>query len=71
MDTNKFVKAIQLLIKEEVKKEVAKQKKAIKESLLKELNTSKQSVSNKLPDEARGFTPPKKEVLKIISFLTY
>lgn len=64
MDTNKFVKAIQLLIKEEVKKEVAKQKKAIKESLLKELNTSKQSVSNKLPDEARGFTPPKKEVFK-------
>ena len=47
MDTNKFVKAIKLLIKEEVKKQVAKQTMAIKESLLKEAITPKQAISRK------------------------
>lgn len=37
MDTNKLFKAIQIIVQEEVKKEVAKQQKAIRESILKEM----------------------------------
>ncbi len=51
MDTNKFVKALKLLIKEEVRKEVNKQKLAIKESVIKEMSTPKQTPKkNKKPN---------------------
>ena len=39
MDTNKFVKALKLLIKEEVRREVEKQKTTIRESVIKEMST--------------------------------
>ena len=38
MDTNKFVKAIRTLIKEEVRKQVAKEKLAIRESIIQEMS---------------------------------
>jgi hypothetical protein len=40
MDTSKLVKAIQLIVKEEVKKEMAKKEKAIRESILKEMKST-------------------------------
>lgn len=39
MDTNKLFKAIQIIVQEEVKKEVAKREKAIRESILKEIKS--------------------------------
>ena len=45
MDTNKLFKAIQIIVQEEVKKEVAKREKAIRESILKEMKLA----SNKKP----------------------
>lgn len=44
MDTKKLIKAIQLIIKEEVKKEVAKSEKSIRESVLKEMKQSQPMV---------------------------
>ena len=44
MDTKKLIKAIQLIIKEEVKKEVAKKEKALRKSILKELKESQPQV---------------------------
>jgi|SRR5210317_121468 hypothetical protein len=44
MDTKKLIKAIQLIIKEEVKKEVAKSEKSIRESILKEMKQSQPMV---------------------------
>jgi hypothetical protein len=41
MDTTKLVKAIQIIVKEEVKKEMAKREKVIRESILKEVKKSK------------------------------
>ena len=41
MDTNKLFKAIQIIVQEEVKKEVARREKAIRESILKEMKQSK------------------------------
>ena len=41
MDTNKLFKAIQIIVQEEVKKEMAKREKAIRESILKEIKQSK------------------------------
>jgi hypothetical protein len=40
MDTNKLFKAIQIIVQEEVKKEVAKREKAIRESILKEIKSN-------------------------------
>jgi len=45
MDTTKLFKAIQIIVKEEVKKEMAKREKAIRESILKEMKIA----SNKKP----------------------
>ena len=49
MDTKKLIKAIQLIIKEEVKKEVAKKEKALRKSILKELKESQPKVVEKDP----------------------
>ena len=49
MDTKKLIKAIQLIIKEEVKKEVAKREKVIRESILKEVKQSQPKVVEKDP----------------------
>lgn len=49
MDTKKLIKAIQLIIKEEVKKEVAKKEKVIRESILKEMKKSQPKVVEKDP----------------------
>ncbi len=50
MDTNKFVKAIRLLIKEEVKKQVAKEKLAIRESIIQEMSTPQPTKKVKKPN---------------------
>ena len=49
MDTKKLIKAIQLIVKEEVKKEVAKKEKSIRESILKEVKQSQPKVVEKDP----------------------
>ena len=49
MDTNKFVKALKLLIIEEVRKEVEKQKTTIRESVIKEMSTPQTKTQNKKP----------------------
>ncbi len=49
MDTNKFVKAIQTLIKEEVRKQVASEKLAIRESIIQEMNTPQPTKKVKKP----------------------
>lgn len=49
MDTKKLIKAIQLIIKEEVKKEVAKKEKALRKSILKELKESQPQVVERDP----------------------
>ena len=49
MDTNKFVKALKLLIKEEVRKEVEKQKTTIRESVIKEMSTPQTKTQSKKP----------------------
>ena len=50
MDTNKFVKAIQTLIKEEVRKQVAKEKLAIRESIIQEMSTPQPKKKVKKPN---------------------
>ena len=50
MDTNKFVKALKVLIKEEVRKEVNKQKLAIRESIIQEMNTPQPTKKAKTPN---------------------
>ena len=50
MDTNKFVKAIQTLIKEEVRKQVAKEKLAIRESIIQEMNKPQPTKKAKKPN---------------------
>ena len=49
MDTKKLIKAIQLIIKEEVRKEVAKEKKALRKSLMNEIKKSQPKVVEKDP----------------------
>lgn len=49
MDTKKLIKAIQLIIKEEVKREVAKKEKALRKSILKELKESQPQVVERDP----------------------
>ena len=61
MDTKKLIKAIQLIIKEEVKKEVAKREKAIRESILKEVKQSQPKVVEKDPLDVDHIFENKKE----------
>ena len=49
MDTKKLIKAIQLIIKEEVKKEVAKKEKALRKSIMNEMKQSQPKVVEKDP----------------------
>jgi hypothetical protein len=49
MDTKKLIKAIQLIIKEEVKKEVAKKEKALRKSLMNEMKQSQPQVVERDP----------------------
>ena len=49
MDTNKFVKRVKLLIKEEVRREVEKQKTTIRESVIKEMSTPQTKTQSKKP----------------------
>jgi hypothetical protein len=49
MDTKKLIKAIQLIIKEEVKKEVSKREKSLRASIIKEMKQSQPNVVEKDP----------------------
>ena len=49
MDTKKLIKAIQLIIKEEVKKEVSKREKSLRASIIKEMKQSQPNVAEKDP----------------------
>lgn len=49
MDTKKLIKAIQLIIKEEVRTEVAKEKKALRKSLMNEIKKSQPQVVERDP----------------------
>ena len=61
MDTKKLIKAIQLIIKEEVKKEVAKREKAIRESILKEMKQSQPKVVKSDPLDVEHIFEAKKD----------
>jgi len=64
MDTKKLIKAIQLIIKEEVKKEVAKREKVIRESILKEVKQSQPKVVEKDPLDVDHIFETKQETKK-------
>lgn len=64
MDTKKLIKAIQLIIKEEVKKEVAKKEKALRKSILKELNQSQPKVVETDPFNVDHIFEEKQPVIK-------
>lgn len=49
MNTDKLVEAIQIIVKSEVKKELAKREKVIRESILKEVKKSQSKVSKRDP----------------------
>ena len=49
MDTKKLIKAIQLIIKEEVKTEVSKREKSLRASIIKEMKQSQPNVAEKDP----------------------
>jgi hypothetical protein len=49
MDTKKLIKAIQLIIKEEVKKEVSKREKSLRASIIKEMKQSQPKVVERDP----------------------
>jgi len=72
MDTTKLVKAIQIIVKEEVKKEMAKREKVIRESILKEMKqTQPKRVKNDPLDVEHIFEQkqtPKKEMFKSTGF---
>lgn len=61
MDTKKLIKAIQLIIKEEVKKEVAKKEKALRKSILKELKESQPQVVERDPLDVEHIFETKQE----------
>ena len=61
MDTKKLIKAIQLIIKEEVKKEVAKKEKALRKSILKELRESQPQVVEQDPLDVEHIFEKKQE----------
>ena len=61
MDTKKLIKAIQLIIKEEVKKEVAKREKSIRESILKEVKQSQPKVVESDPLDVEHIFEAKKD----------
>jgi len=72
MDTTKLVKAIQIIVKEEVKKEMAKREKAIRESILKEMKQSQPKRVEKDPLDVEHIfeqkQTPKTEVFKSTGF---
>ena len=72
MDTTKLVKAIQYIVKEEVKKEMAKREKAIRESILKEIKQSQPKRVEKDPLDVEHIfeqkQTPKKEMFKTTGF---
>lgn len=72
MDTTKLVKAIQIIVKEEVKKEMAKREKVIRESILKEMKqTQPKGVKNDPLDVEHIFEQKqtrKKEMFKSTGF---
>ena len=61
MDTKKLIKAIQLIIKEEVKKEVAKKEKSLRKSILKELKESQPQIAEKDPLDVEHIFEQKQE----------
>ena len=73
MDTTKLVKAIQIIVKEEVKKEMAKREKVIRESILKEVTKSQPNRVEVDPLDVDHIfeqkqQSPKKEVFKSTGF---
>jgi hypothetical protein len=73
MDTTKLVKAIQIIVKEEVKKEMAKREKVIRESILKEVTKSQPKRVEADPLDVDHIfeqkqQSPKKEVFKSTGF---
>ena len=64
MDTKKLIKAIQLIVKEEVKKEVAKKEKSLRESILKEVKQSQPKVVEKDPLDVDHLFETKQEPKK-------
>ena len=64
MDTSKLVKAIQLIVKEEVKKEMAKREKVIRESIIKEMKQSQPKVVEKDPLDVDHIFEQKQNVQK-------
>jgi hypothetical protein len=72
MDTTKLVKAIQIIVKEEVKKEMAKREKVIRESILKEMKQSQPKRVEKDPLDVEHIfeqkQTPKKEMFKSTGF---
>ena len=64
MDTKKLIKAIQLIVKEEVKKEVAKKEKSLRESILKEVKQSQPKVVEKDPLDVDHLFETKQETKK-------
>lgn len=61
MDSKKLIKAIQLIIKEEVKKEVAKKEKALRKSLMSEIKQSQPQVVQKDPLDVEHIFETKQE----------
>jgi len=61
MDTKKLIKAIQLIIKEEVKKEVAKKEKALRKSIMNEIKQSQPKVVEKDPLDVEHIFETKQE----------
>ena len=61
MDSKKLIKAIQLIIKEEVKKEVAKKEKALRKSLMSEIKKSQPQVVQKDPLDVEHIFETKQE----------
>ena len=74
MDTSKLIKAIQIIVKEEVKKEMAKREKVIRESILKEMKSTavKKQVVEKDPLDVdhifESNKKPQKEVFQKTGF---
>lgn len=72
MDTSKLVKAIQLIVKEEVKKEMAKREKVIRESIIKEMKQSQPKRVDKDPLDVDHIfeqkQTPQKEMFKSTGF---
>lgn len=73
MDTDKLVEAIQIIVKSEVKKELAKREKAIRESILKEVKKSQLKMAKRNPLDVDHILeertqPSKKQMFKSNGF---